>query len=154
MPVLPEPELTFAFEARVEVAPSIRIGRGPQEELWFTPITGGVVTGPRLSGAVLPYGGDWSVTRPDGTELDARYLLRADDGTVIDIVNKGFWRADPAVEARVEAGDDVAETEYYYRTSPLFRTDAAAHQWLTSTVFVGMAREEDRKVCIRFYELG
>ena len=45
MPDLLEPRLTFAFEARVEVAPSIRIGRGPSEEVWFTPITGGVVTG-------------------------------------------------------------------------------------------------------------
>ncbi|MGY1813573.1 DUF3237 domain-containing protein [Blastococcus sp. SYSU D00820] len=149
-----EPQLTFAFEARVEVAPPLRIGRGPGEEVWFTPITGGTVAGPRLNGEVLPYGGDWSTTRPTGTELWARYLLRADDGAVIDILNRGFWVADPAVEARVEAGEAVTEHEYYYRTQPEFQTDAEAHSWLTSTVFVGMAREEDRKVCIRFYALG
>ncbi|MDP5183621.1 DUF3237 domain-containing protein [Blastococcus sp. BMG 814] len=154
MPDLLEPTLTFAFEVRVEVAESIRIGRGPQEEVFFTPITGGVVRGPRLAGEVLPYGGDWSITRPDGTELDARYLLKAEDGAVIGILNRGFWRADPEVERRAMAGEPLAETEFYYRTSPMFQTDAEAHQWLTSAVFVGMAREEEGDICIRFYELA
>ena len=154
MPELPDPRLTFAFEARVEVADPLRIGRGPQEDVWFTPITGGTVSGPRLNGVVLPYGGDWSTTRPTGTELDARYLLKADDGAVIDILNRGFWRADPSVDARVEAGEDVPETEYYYRTFPMFQTDAGPHAWLTSTVFVGMARGERNLVCIRFFELA
>ena len=149
-----EPTLTFAFEARVEVAESLRIGRGPDEERWFTPITGGTVAGPRLNGTVLPYGGDWSVTRGEETELDARYLLRADDGTVIEIHNRGVWKASPDVDDRLRRGEKVSESEYYYRTSPMFQTDATAHRWLTSTVFVGMARDEDGVVCIRFYALG
>ncbi|MFD0687246.1 DUF3237 domain-containing protein [Actinomadura fibrosa] len=150
---LPEPVLTFAFEARVEVAEPLRIGRGPHEELWFTPITGGTVAGPRLNGAVLPYGGDWSTTRGEETELDARYLLRAGDGAVIDIRNRGVWKAGAGVEDRLRAGGHVDEAEYYYRTSPVFSTDAPAHAWLTSTVFAGMAREEDGRVCIRFFAL-
>ncbi|WP_219417342.1 DUF3237 domain-containing protein [Pseudonocardia nigra] len=149
-----EPQLTFAFEARVEIAEPLRIGRGLQEELWFTPITGGVVTGPRLTGEVLPYGGDWSVTRGTETILDARYLLRADDGGVIDIHNRGVFQADPGIEQRLLAGERVDEREYYYRTFPQFQTDAPAHAWLTAKVFVGMARDEDRKVCIRFFELA
>ncbi len=149
-----DPRLTFAFEARVEIAPPLRIGRGPGEEVWFTPITGGTVAGPRLNGEVLPHGGDWSTTRPTGTELWARYLLRAEDGAVIDILNRGFWVADPEVEARAAAGEEVSEDEFYYRTSPVFQTDAEAHAWLTATVFIGMAREEDGKVCIRFFSLG
>ena len=149
-----EPTLTFAFEARVAIAESLRIGRSPGEEPWFTPITGGTVAGPRLNGVVMAYGGDWSVTRGTTTTLDARYLLRADDGAVIDIHNRGVWRADLEVEKRVEAGEAVDESEYYYRTSPVFQTDAPAHAWLNSTVFVGMARGEDRMVCIRFFELG
>ncbi|MGQ7298145.1 DUF3237 domain-containing protein [Quadrisphaera sp. KR29] len=154
MPDLLEPSLTFAFEARVAVAPPLRIGRGEHEELWFCPITGGTVDGPRLSGVVLPHGGDWYTTRAGETELDARYLLRADDGTVIDIRNRGVWRADPAVEARADAGEPVDEREFYYRTSAQFSTDAPAHAWLTSTVVVGMARPEPGFVCIRFYALG
>ena len=150
---LPDPRLVFAFEARVDVAESLHVGRGADEVLMFTPITGGTVAGPRLTGVVLPGGGDWSTTRGATTELDARYLLRADDGAVIDIVNRGFWRADPEIERRVEAGEDIPETEYYYRTSPVFRTDAPAHRWLAESVFVGLARGEGGQVCIRFFEV-
>ncbi|BCY12792.1 DUF3237 domain-containing protein [Actinoplanes sp. L3-i22] len=153
MPELPDPRLVFAFEARVDVAETVHVGRGPDEVLMFTPITGGTVAGPRLNGVVLAGGGDWSVTRGQVTELDARYLLRADDGAVIDIVNRGFWRATPEIDARVEAGEDLPETEYYYRTSPVFRTDAPAHAWLASSVFVGLARGEAGQVCIRFFEV-
>lgn len=134
----PDPVLTFAFEARVSCAESERIGHGLGDELWFTPITGGTVDGPRLQGEVVAGGGDWSTTRGDATTLDARYLLRAADGALIDIVNRGFWR----------------ESDRYYRTSPVFRTDAAEHRWLAETVFVGMAREEDGQVCIRFYAVA
>ncbi|MFF5081818.1 DUF3237 domain-containing protein [Actinoplanes sp. NPDC000266] len=144
-----DPQLSFAFEARVDVAETLDIGDGAA----FTPITGGTVDGPRLTGTVLAGGGDWSTTRGPVTALDAHYLLRADDGTVIDIRNRGFWRASPEVDARVEAGEDLPETEYYYRTSPVFRTDAEQHRWLAESVFVGMARGERGQVCIRFFEV-
>jgi Protein of unknown function (DUF3237) len=58
------------------------------------------------------------------------------------------------VTARLEAGEQVPEDEYYYRTSPMFRTDAPQHRWLCQTVFVGMARAEGEQVCIRFFELA
>jgi hypothetical protein len=135
----PDPVLTFAFEARVTCSPPERIGNGESgEELWFTPITGGTVDGPRLQGEVVAGGGDWSTTRGEVTALDARYLFRSSDGALIDIVNRGYWR----------------ESDKYYRTSPVFRTDAAEHRWLAATVFVGMAREDGDQVCIRFYELA
>lgn len=153
---LPEPQLRFAFEARVDVDPMVRVGGSGQDALLFFPITGGTVHGPRLSGAILPGGGDWATSRSElVTELEARYLIRADDGAVIDIVNRGFHRAaSPEQMARLEAGDDVPEDEYYYRTSAMFRTDAPRHRWLTHTVVVGMARAEDAQVCIRFFELA
>lgn len=153
MPVPPQPAFHFAFEARVACDPPLRIGRGEHEELWFTPITGGTVEGPHLRGRVLPHGGDWSVTRSTGTELDARYLLQAEDGAIIDIRNRGFWVSDPEVEARADAGLPVDEDEFYYRTSAQFQTDAPEHLWLTRTVVVGLARPEPGFVCIRFHAL-
>lgn len=151
---LPEPQLRFAFEARVDVAPMVHVGGGGSDALLFFPITGGTVSGPRLSGRVLPGGGDWATARTASvTELEARYLIEADDGAVIDIVNRGFHVADEAVLARLDAGETVSEREYYYRTSPMFRTDSSFHRWLTHTVFVGMARAEGTQVCIRFFEV-
>ena len=97
--------------------------------------------------------GDWYRDRDGTVTLDARYLLRAADGTVIDIANRGFWRASAEVTARLDAGEHVDEREYYYRTSPVFTTDAPQHRWLTETVFVGLARQEGRTICIRFFAL-
>ncbi|MFJ8824185.1 DUF3237 domain-containing protein [Streptomyces sp. NPDC102467] len=133
------PTLTYAFEIRAEVDPPLHIGHGSGEVTEFTPITGGTVRGPRLTGSVLAGGGDWSSTRGDVCQLEARYLLRADDGAVIDIVNRGYY---------TESGAGV-----YFRTAPVFRTDAAAHRWLTATVFVGLAHDDGGAIVIRCYSL-
>ena len=73
---------------------------------------------------------------------------------MIDIHNRGVWKSSRDVEDRLRRGEQVPESEYYYRTSPVFQTDAPAHAWLTATVFVGMARDEAGLVCIRFHALG
>lgn len=155
MTELPEPVLDLAFEVRVHIDPALRIG-GPSrhEALHVVPITGGTVTGPRLQGEVLPGGEDWYTDRDGVVTLDARYVLRADDGALIAITNRGLWRASAEVTARLDAGEAVSEAEYYYRTSPVFTTESPAHRWLTETVFVGMAREDAGDVCIRFFALA
>jgi hypothetical protein len=150
------PELRFAFEARVDIAPTEQIGHAGSAPLGFTPITGGTVDGPRLRGSVVPGGGDWAVTRPgEATDLDARYLIRAEDGALIDIVNRGFWVAPPEVEAALDAGEQVDPGRYYFRTQPVFRTDAPQHAWLTRTVFVGVAFDDNQvhQIRIRFFEV-
>jgi hypothetical protein len=149
------PRLSFAFEVRVDVAPSEHVGNGEGDVLDFTPITGGTVEGPRLRGTVVPGGGDWSVRRgPCVFELDARYLLRAEDGALIDIVNRGYYRTKTAeAMERMEAGEELDASEAYFRTSPVFRTDAPHHRWLAETVFVGLARDDAGQICIRFYEV-
>ena len=136
------PSLTYAFEIRAAVAPSLHIGHGDGERTEFTPITGGSVRGPRLNGSVLAGGGDWSSTRGAVCELEARYLIRADDGAVIDIVNRGFYREGADSTDQFDGDLRVAGAGVYFRTSPVFRTDAPAHRWLAGTVFVGLARAE------------
>lgn len=148
-----DPVLEFVFELRVDVAPHHRIGRSADEELTFTPITGGTVAGPRLNGVVVPGGGDWAVERSRTAQLEARYLLQADDGAVIDILNRGYFRASADVVARMEAGENVPEEEYYFRTAPVFQTDAPAHRWLSEHQFIGLARDEDGQVCVRVFLL-
>ena len=154
-PEFGEPSLEYAFEIRVDVAPDLRIGRGVDESLTFTPITGGTVAGPLLNGKVLPGGGDWAVERSGTAQLEARYLLRADDGAVIDILNRGYFRATPEVLARYERGENVPEGDpgVYFRTAPVFQTDAPGHRWLAEHQFIGLARDEDGQVCIRVFVL-
>lgn len=148
-----DPALEFVFELRVEVAEPVRVGRTASEDLNVTPITGGTVDGPRLRGRVLGIGADWWVTRGATTQLDARYLLEAEDGAAIDVVNRGYWHAGPEVEARLYAGEDVGEGDLYYRTAFVFQTGAEAHRWLTEAQFVGYARPEPGRVVIRVFRL-
>lgn len=148
-----DPSLEFVFELRVDVGAERHVGRGASEQLGFTPITGGTVAGRRLSGRILSGGGDWWVARGDVTQLDARYLIEADDGAVIDVVNRGFYVATDDLERRLAAGEAIGEDELYYRTAPVFQTDAPAHRWLTERQFIGMARPEPGSVCIRVFEL-
>ncbi|MFF2571026.1 DUF3237 domain-containing protein [Streptomyces sp. NPDC058084] len=149
------PALDFAFEVRVSLAPSVHIGHGGGEITEYVPITGGTVAGPRLRGTVLAGGGDWCDRRGGVYQLDARYLLRADDGAVIDITNRGYYHEDdPTAPAQYDDALPVSEAGVYYRTSPVFRTDAPAHLWLARTVFIGLARGDDREVAIRFYSVS
>ncbi|MFY2788022.1 DUF3237 domain-containing protein [Rhodococcus sp. MALMAid1271] len=150
---LPQPELEFVFEVRVSVADELRIGRSAEEVLHFVAITGGTVAGPRLTGEVLAHGGDWFVERGDTVQLDARYVLRADDGSLIDVRNRGYYRADSGVESRLDAGEVVDERDYYYRTAPVFQTDSEQFRWLADNQFLGMARNEGGQICIRFFWL-
>ncbi|GAA1511217.1 DUF3237 domain-containing protein [Agromyces terreus] len=150
------PTLEYVFEIRATIDRDLHIGRGPDEQLSFTPITGGSVSGPRLNGEVLPGGGDWAVERSGTAQLEARYLIRADDGAVIDILNRGYFRATPDILRRMDAGEQVPEDEpgLYFRTAPVFQTDAAPHRWLAEHQFVGLARDEDDQVCIRVFLLA
>ncbi|MEU6408134.1 DUF3237 domain-containing protein [Microbispora sp. NPDC046933] len=150
------PALTFAFEIRARLAPTLHVGHGDGEKTEFTPIVGGTVDGPLLRGIVLPGGGDWSNTRGRVCELDARYLLQADDGAVIDIVNRGYYHEGSDCPDQYDGDLRVTEAGHYYRTSPTFRTDAPAHRWLAESVFVGLARpeEEGEVVAIRMYVLA
>jgi hypothetical protein len=143
------PSLAFAFEAVVQVGSAESLGGADDGELLLFPILGGEVHGPRLRGTIRPGGGDRAVHRGHVYTLDARYLIEADDGALIDIVNRGVWRGSAELEARLDAGEPIGPEELYFRTSPTFRTAAPAHGWLTETVFVGVAYDESRRGVIR-----
>lgn len=152
---LPDPHLEFAFEVRAEIEPARRVGGGgPGDVLWFVPITGGTVSGPRFSGTVVPGGGDWYVDRDGVSEVDAHYLIQHDDGTLVDIRNRGFFHAAPGVVERMDAGEHVDEREFYFRMNPRFRTDSVEHGWMSRTIFVGLGRQEGSTICIRFFALS
>ncbi|GAB3200182.1 hypothetical protein GCM10027062_18900 [Nocardioides hungaricus] len=155
---LTDPRLTFAFEVRVLVGEPFQIGRDPRYEHWFTPITGGTVSGPRLSGEVLPYGGDWwSVGSAGDLVLDARYFLRTDDAAIIDIRNPGRFTppegfaADGSADGSADAPADPAD--HWGEAFPVFDTASPEYKWLTTSHFVGRGHDDDGTVHLRFFTL-
>jgi hypothetical protein len=135
------PQLEFVFRVRLDFPPGPRIRfpvRGG-ETRGFVSVAQGQVTGPRLEGEVISgSGGDWPIFRSDGVvAFDARYLIRAKDGVIIQVFNRGYAHAPPEVQARINRGDPVGPTENYFRLSPVFETEPGPHDWLTRSVFVG-----------------
>jgi hypothetical protein len=156
---LPAPEpaapgLVYAFSVRVTLAPPVEVGEADGGRRRFIPITGGEVYGPRLHGAVLPGGGDWQTILPGGlTRIEARYFLKADDGSVIEVTNPGVRVASAEVTQRLAKGEQVDPTQYYFRTAPVFKTGSTAQGWVQRAVFVGRGIRRPDSVVIDYYEV-
>jgi hypothetical protein len=148
------PRLTFAFEARVTVAPPTEIGEVPHGRRRIVQILGGTFEGPAIKGKVLSGGADWQIIQPDGfSELDTRYTLETDKGQIIYVQNKGIRHAAPDVMKRLLAGEAVDPALVYFRTVPTFETSSPDLQWLARSVFVGIGERYPSDVRIRFFRV-
>jgi len=104
----------------------------------------GTIEGPMLRGRVIPMsGGDFPLVRADGViDFDARYLLEAEDGTVIYLQNRGYrWGKTPEAAEKMNRNEAVGDDEYYMRVSPKFDAPDGPHAWLNKHVFVGVAEK-------------
>ncbi len=155
MPTNPSaPELRFAFELDVEVSTPLDLGQTQAGHRRIVPIAGGVVSGPRLEGRVLPVGADWQILRPDGTaELDARYIIETRAGALISVVNRGVRHGPAEVLARLNRGERVDPGSYYFRSAATFETSSSEDAWLTRAIIVGVGERYPDKVAIRFWEV-
>lgn len=146
------PEMAFIGQAEVAVGPPQVVGAGPLGERRIVPILGGQVSGPRLSGEVLPGGADFQLIRPDGVaEIVARYTLRLADGALVYVVNRGLRHAAPEDMARLLRGEAVPPERVYFRTTPAFETAAPAHAWLHRHLFLGLGERQPDHVLIRIF---
>lgn len=149
------PGLTHIADFRVLIAAPIVVGETAEGLRRVIPITGGTVTGPRLSGCVMASGADFQVVRPDGyTTLEARYVIALDDGALIYVVNTGVRFGPPAVMARILNGDIVDPSLVYFRTTPRFETASPEHQWLTRPLFLASGARHPDHVEISVFEVG
>ena len=106
------------------LAPAVVLGETALGHRQYIPITGGKIAGPKLRGEVIPGGWDFQLRLPNGCgTLTADYFLRAEDGTVIHILNEGY------------SCFGVAGAERSY-TRPRFEAPKGPHEWLTRGTFV------------------
>jgi len=88
------------WEAKVKIANMISVGESKRGVRRVIPITGGTFIGSKIKGEVLSGGEDCQLVRPDGdTELNARYLLKTDDGYVIQVTNNALIHTDSKTNA-------------------------------------------------------
>jgi hypothetical protein len=118
------------------------------------PIVDGAFDGVNIRGEVLGGGADWQYVRSDGVTIaEAVYLLKANDGTLIQIRNRGVRHGSPEVIQRLTEGEHVDPAEYYFRASPTFLVSPGPHDWLNKNVFVATGARYAREIELWFYRV-
>ena len=127
------------FVMRLDVRPLLIVGTTPGAYRRIGVVPGGSFEGERLSGEVLDGGSDWQTVRNDGTTtLNVRLVLKTKDDALICMTYQGVRHGPPDVVERIEKGEVVDPTSYYFRINPLFDTAAAQYDWINRVVGVGI----------------
>jgi hypothetical protein len=139
---------------RLDVRPIVVIGAAPGGFRRVGIVPGGVFDGERLSGVVLDGGNDWQLLRSDGSVLlDVRLNLKTDDGALISMSYKGLRAGPSEVLKRVDAGEAVDPSTYYFRTNPLFETASAKYGWLNDLLAIGAGFRNAQGVIYSIFEI-
>ncbi len=142
----------FAIQAELEAV--ISLGPTPYGERRVVVITGGTVTGPKLSGRILPGGADWQIVRSDGAaDIQARYVIEADGGARIMVDSKGLRHGPPAVLEKLARGETVDPAHYYFRTAMRFETADPTLGWLNRILAVARGQRQARSVHLDVFEV-
>jgi hypothetical protein len=130
------------------------LGDTPAGNRKIVNVLGGTVEGERVTGRVLPGGGDWALTRADGALLlDVRLTIETDDGALIFCRYEGIRHAPGEVIARLAAGAHVAPSEMYFRTQPRFETAHPAYTWLNRILTIGIGERLPEGPRYHIYEV-
>src|ERR1700753_618887 len=97
------------------------VGETPSGNRRVGLVAGGTFEGEKLRGTVLPGGSDWIIGRPDGvTTLDVRIVLQTDDGASVGLTYRGLRHGPAAVMEKINSGQFVDPSEYYFRIAATF----------------------------------
>lgn len=141
--MIPTPRLELISRATVSVAPPTIVGKTAAGERRVVEILKGRFEG-KISGEVLAGGADYQTVLPDGTSyLNARYMIRTDDGAVILVRNYGIRHG--------IVGDDPSK--YYFRSTPRFETAAERYLWLNKIIAICSGARTPESVLLEFYEV-
>jgi hypothetical protein len=98
---------------------------------------GGRVEGARLSGEILPGGGDWLLVGDDRIgRIDVRATVRTDDGALIHYTARGIVQIPDDGLQRLASRERLPVEETYVRTTPKFETADERYSWLNRLVVV------------------
>ncbi len=150
----PPPTLLPMTQVICEVGPLVSLGPAKHGERRFVPLGGGTVRGPELNGTLVEGGVDWQVNRADGAlDIAAHYVIRADDGGLIEVQSDGLRHGPDDVMARLARGEPVGRDEYFFRTLVRFTTGAPAWRHLNRVMALAVGQREASRVMLDFYRI-
>ena len=131
------------FVMRLSVRKLQTVGSTPSGFRRVGVVLGGSFAGERLGGEVLDGGNDWQMLRDDGAlTLDVRLVLQTTDGAMIGMVYRGLRHGSPETLEKVEKGEAIDPSSYYFRITPYFETAAPQYGWLNRVVSVGTGHRQ------------
>ncbi len=131
------------FVMRLQVRKLLIVGATPGAFRRIGVVPGGSFEGERLSGEVLDGGSDWQMVRSDGaTTLNVRLVLKTEDDALICMTYQGLRHGPSDIVERIEKGEVVDPTSYYFRINPLFETAAPKYDWLNRIIAVGIGHRQ------------
>ena len=153
-PMPAPPALIPMAQVRCEVGALVTLGPAKYGERRFVPLGGGTVQGPELNGTLVEGGVDWQVNRADGVlDIAAHYVIRTDDGALVEVQSDGMRHGPADVMARLARGEPVEPHEYFFRTVVRFTTGAPSWLHLNKVLALAVGRREARAVLLDFYRI-
>jgi hypothetical protein len=151
----PPPALVPLTQIRCEVGALVSLGSAPAGERRYVPLGGGTARGPELNGTLVEGGIDWQVARSDGVlEIAAHYVIRTDDGALVEVKSDGLRHGPAEVMQRLARGEAVPRDAYFFRTLIRFTTGAPAWAHLNKVMAIAVGQREARTVLLDVYRLG
>jgi hypothetical protein len=134
-----EVKTEFLFKIQFEVPPPLDLGETPYGRRRIARVTGGTFEGLKLKGSVLDGGGDWLLLRRDGVlQLDVRVALETDDKQHIYMSYRGYRHGPKEVIERLNKGEIVDPSLYYFRSTPYFETGSEKYAWMNGICAVAV----------------
>ena len=133
------PKLKFLATLSPHLENARILGATPEGERKIVPVSGGRIEGSRLSGRILPGGGDWARITANGVlQLDVRLTMQTHDDALIYISYTGMRHGPANLIAALARGEEVDSDKMYFRIQPRFETSDARYEWLNRILCVGM----------------
>ena len=146
------PLLEYLATIVVDVDTPQEIGATPSGRRRLIPIVGGTVSGPFISGRILPGGADFQSIRSDTfTDIHARYVIATDEGETIYVENTGIRTGSADDIAALAQGLPVDPARIYFRSVPRFETAAPRLDWLNTRLFIGTGARYPDRVELNFF---
>jgi len=153
-PLPPPPKLIPMTRVSCDVGELVSLGPGKHGERRYVPLAGGTVEGPELNGRLVEGGVDWQVRRADDVlDIAAHYVIRADDGSLIEIQSDGMRHGPVDVMARLARGEAVGRDEYFFRTIIRFQTGSPTYAHLNKALALAVGQREAARVVLDFYRI-
>ena len=127
------------FVMKLEVKPILLVGATPGAFRRVGVVTGGAFAGERITGTILDGGNDWQAVRQGGaTTLDVRLMLKTDESELITMTYAGIRHGSEEVLRRIDQGETVDPSSYYFRTNLRFETASVRYAWLNNILAIGV----------------